>query len=81
MVDWLRWLEPIFNQGEHYEKLPRLVVYFILPVACFLMLVRVIEATIGIYLGTHDSLIVSHEVEDQIDDLSATHHDQPLHKD
>lgn len=81
MVDWLRWLEPIVNEGESYEKLPRLVVYLMLPVACFLMLVRVIEATIGIYRGTHDSLIVSHEVEDQIDDLSATHHDQPLTKD
>lgn len=75
MVDVLRWLEPAINQGEAYEKLPRAVPYLILPVGCLLLLVRVIEATVGIFNGTHDSLIVSHEAEDQVDDLSATHHD------
>lgn len=77
MIDWLRWMEPIFNEGESYEKLPRFIPYLILPVGCLLLLVRVIEATIGVFNGTHDSLIVSHEVEDQVDDLSATHHDTP----
>ncbi len=81
MVDWLRWLEPIFNEGEAYEKLPRMVPYLILPVGCLLLLVRVVEVTIGIIKGTHESLIVSHEVEDQVDDLSATHHDTPFGKD
>lgn len=75
MVSWLRWLEPLINQGEAYEKLPRAVPYLILPVGCLLLLIRVIEAGLGILNGTHDSLIVSHEAEDQMDDLSATHHD------
>lgn len=81
MLDWLRWMEPVFNEGESYEKLPRMIPYLILPVGCLLLVVRVIEATIGVFNGTHDSLIVSHEVEDQVDDLSATHHDTPYHKD
>lgn len=75
MVDALRWLEPLINEGEEYEKLPRAVPYLILPVACLILLYRVIEAAIGVVRGTHDSLIVSHEVEDQVDDLSGTHHD------
>ncbi|MFD0979261.1 TRAP transporter small permease [Tropicimonas aquimaris] len=81
MLDWLRWLEPLVNQGESYEKLPRLVIYLILPVGCLLLLLRVIEATVGIFTGKHDVLIVSHEAEDQVDDLSGTHHDDPYYKD
>ncbi|MBE3637020.1 TRAP transporter small permease [Mangrovicoccus algicola] len=74
MLDWLRWMEPVFNAGESYEKLPRMIPYLILPVGCLLLLLRVIEAFLGVLAGRNDSLIVSHEAEDQIDDLSATHH-------
>ncbi|SFD13381.1 TRAP transporter small permease [Tropicimonas isoalkanivorans] len=81
MLDWLRWLEPLVNQGESYEKLPRFVVYLILPVGCLLMLIRSIQATVGVINGHRDSLIVSHEAEDQVDDLSATHHDEPYYRD
>jgi len=66
MVDWLRWLEPLVNQGETYEKLPRLVVYFILPVGAGLLLLRVAEALAGVIAGRRESLIVSHEAEEQI---------------
>lgn len=75
MLDSLRWLEALINEGESYEKLPRAVPYLILPLGCLILLYRVIEATVGIFRGTHDSLIVSHEAEDQVDDLSGTHHD------
>ncbi|WP_172328065.1 TRAP transporter small permease [Mangrovicoccus sp. HB161399] len=83
MLDFLRWMEPVFNAGESYEKLPRMIPYLILPVGCLLLFVRVIEALVGVLNGTHDSLIVSHEAEDQVDDLSATHHDHdhPYYKD
>lgn len=80
MLDWLRWLEPLFNAGESYEKLPRMVPYLIIPVGALLLIIRVIEVSIGVYNGTHDSLIVSHEAEDQVDDLSATHHDTPYYQ-
>ena len=71
MVDWLRFLEGWLNFGEEYEKLPRVVPYTILPVACLLLLVRVIEAALGVLAGKRDSLIVSHEAEDDIEALSA----------
>ena len=33
LPEFLRWIEPIMNEGEHYEKLPRFIPYFILPLA------------------------------------------------
>ena len=69
MPDWLRFIEPIFNEGERYTKVPRFIPYFILPFGCALLLVRLIEATIGLIRGKRDALIVSHEAEDAIEDV------------
>jgi len=64
MLGAFRWMEDAINQGEAYEKLPRVVPYFILPLACALILFRVIQATIGVLKGERESLIVSHEAEE-----------------
>ncbi|MCV2863830.1 TRAP transporter small permease [Albidovulum sediminicola] len=69
MFDWLRFIEPIFNQGEVYEKLPRFIPYAILPIGCALLLFRLLQASVGILRGTRASLIVSHEAEDAIEDV------------
>ncbi|MCB2134637.1 MAG: TRAP transporter small permease [Rhodobacteraceae bacterium] len=69
MVDWLRFIEPIFNQGEHYEKLPRFIPYAMLPIGCALLLFRLAQATWGLIAGTRESLIVSHEAEDAVEDV------------
>jgi len=69
MPDILRFLEPIFNQGEHYEKLPRFIPYFMLPFGCFLLFFRLAQATWQIVNGTRESLIVSHEAEDAVEDV------------
>ncbi len=69
MPDWLRFVEPLFNQGEHYEKLPRFIPYLILPIGCALLLFRLLQATWGIVAGTRESLIVSHEAEDAVEDV------------
>ncbi|WP_373353793.1 TRAP transporter small permease [Pseudoroseicyclus sp. CXY001] len=55
-----------FNYGEAYDKLPRFIPYVILPVGVLLMLLRIIEASIGVLRGRRDSLIVSHEAEDDV---------------
>ncbi|MHA3914593.1 TRAP transporter small permease [Halovulum sp. GXIMD14793] len=70
MLPFLRWLEDAINQGEAYSKLPRVIPYVILPVAALLMLWRVTEATVRIFRGTQDSLIVSHEAEDAVEDVA-----------
>ncbi len=55
-----------FNMGESYDKLPRFIPYFVLPFGVALMLLRIIQATLGVLAGRRDSLIVSHEAEDAV---------------
>ena len=70
MPGFLRWLEDAINQGESYSKLPRVVPYTMLPVACALILFRVIQATLRIWRGEQESMIVSHEAEDAVAEVS-----------
>jgi C4-dicarboxylate transporter DctQ subunit len=70
MLSWLRWLEPAINDGEHYDKMPAVIPYLALPIAAVLMLWRIIEATLRIFRGEQDSLIVSHEAEDAVQDAA-----------
>ena len=67
--EWLRWIEPIMNEGEAYEKLPRFIPYVMLPFGAALLLFRFIQATIRVIRGEAESLIVSHEAEDAVDDV------------
>ena len=69
MPDWLRWIEPIFNQGEAYEKIPRFIPYAILPFGMALLLFRFVQAVWRIWTGAQTSLIVSHEAEDAVEDV------------
>lgn len=71
MPDWLRFIEPVFNQGETYEHLPRFIPYAILPVATALILWRLIEACIRLWRGEQSSLIVSHEAEEAVEEVRA----------
>ncbi|MGF1554102.1 MAG: TRAP transporter small permease [Paracoccaceae bacterium] len=64
MLDVFRWLEPLINQGEEYEKLPRVVGYTMLPVGVALLAFRFVEALLDVIKGRRDSLIVSHELEE-----------------
>ncbi|WP_226621213.1 TRAP transporter small permease [Alloyangia pacifica] len=70
MPDWLRFIEPMINEGEAYEKLPRFIPYAILPFGMALLLFRFIQAGVRIWTGKQDSLIVSHEAEDAVDDVA-----------
>ena len=72
MPEFLRFLEPMLNDGEAYEKLPLLVPYLILPIGVALLLFRLIQATMRIYTGKITGLIASHEVEDAIDEMVAS---------
>jgi len=67
---WLRWIEPIMNDGEAYEKIPRFIPYFILPFGTALLLFRVVQATWRIATGRAENLIVSHEAEDAVEDVA-----------
>ncbi|WP_368183811.1 TRAP transporter small permease [Aestuariibius sp. HNIBRBA575] len=64
-------LENRYNLGEEYEKMPRFIPYAILPFGIALMLFRILQATVAILRGRADSLIVSHEAEDAVEEVSA----------
>ncbi|OUS22005.1 TRAP transporter small permease protein [Rhodobacterales bacterium 59_46_T64] len=65
----LAWLADVFNEGEPYEKLPRLVPYFALPLSMALLLFRFAQAARLVWLGKVDRLVASHEVEDEIQEM------------
>jgi C4-dicarboxylate transporter DctQ subunit len=67
---FLSFLEGWVNDGETYDKLPRFLPYFILPFGVALLLLRFVQAGIGIMRGSRTALIVSHEAEDQIADVA-----------
>ena len=69
MPAWLRFIEPIMNEGEAYEKLPRFIPYAILPIGMALLLFRFIQAFVRLLRGEADSLIVCHVAEDAIEDV------------
>lgn len=69
MFDWLRWIEPLMNEGEAYEKLPRFIPYAMLPFGAALLLFRFVQATVRVIRGQQDNLIVSHEAEDAVEDV------------
>ncbi len=70
LPNFLRFLEGIFNDGDAYEKLPRMIPYAVLPFSMALLLFRFIQVTIAIWRGQIDSLIVSHEAEDAVEDAA-----------
>jgi C4-dicarboxylate transporter DctQ subunit len=65
----LNWMEAAFNDGDEYEKLPRLVPYMVLPLSMALLLFRFIQAAFAIRSGKIDRIIASHEVEDEIAEI------------
>ncbi|MBI1172905.1 TRAP transporter small permease subunit [bacterium] len=71
MPHFLDFLSGWINQGEAYEKLPRVIPYLILPLGIGLILLRLIEATRDILTGKRESLIVSHEAEDAVESVAA----------
>ena len=76
MLEIFRWLEPLINYGEEYEKLPRVIPYFILPVGCALILFRFIQATWDIATDKRESLIVSHEAEEAVEEAAALNREE-----
>lgn len=71
MVDWLRFIEPIFNAGERYSYIPRFIPYFVLPLSMLLLLFRFLQATRRVIRNEQTLLVASHEAEDDMDEAAA----------
>ena len=68
---FLTWLADIFNGGEAYEKMPKIVPYVVLPISMLLLCIRFIQAGTRIWKGQQELLIVSHEAEDDVAEAAA----------
>ena len=64
MPDMLQFLSSWLNEGERYEKLPRMVPYLALPLGMALLTFRFIQLGWKILRGELDMIITSHEAED-----------------
>lgn len=65
MPDLLQFLAPWINEGENWEKLPRFIPYFALPLGFALLIWRFIQAFCAIANGTRDRVI--HDYENELD--------------
>ena len=76
MIPFLRFLEDWINYGEAYEKLPKVVPYLVMPLSMSLLLFRFIQVAVQIWKGEVDRIVASHEVEDELEEVRASHGDQ-----
>lgn len=67
---FLEWLGAVFNDGDEYEKLPKVIPYFVLPLSMALLLFRFCQAAVAMWHGRIDMMIVSHEAEDDIEEAA-----------
>ena len=71
MMEWMRFLEPMFNQGETYTYIPKFIPYAILPLSMALLIFRFLQVGWRVWRDQQSLIIASHEVEDDIDDAAA----------
>ncbi|MBR9843713.1 MAG: TRAP transporter small permease [Rhodobacteraceae bacterium] len=69
MIGLFKFLEDLINYGEEYEKLPKVVPYFVLPLSMALLVYRFFQVAFQIWRGETDRLVASHEVEDEIEEV------------
>jgi len=71
MPDMFQFLSHWFNEGEPYEKIPRLIPYIMMPIGMALLLYRFLQAGWAVYTDRKELIIVSHEVEDAVEEAAA----------
>lgn len=64
MPEILQFLSDWLNEGERYEKLPRMIPYLALPLGMALMTFRFLQLGWKIIRGELDMIITSHEAEE-----------------
>jgi len=70
MPAFLSWMKDVFNDGEAYEKIPRLIPYSVLPFSMALLVLRFVQAGMRVWRGDTDRIVASHEVEDEIAEIA-----------
>ena len=62
LADWM-------NEGERYERMPRFIPYFALPLGMALLTFRFLQVGWRVVTGKMDKIIASHEVESELEEL------------
>ncbi len=70
MPEFLQFLANWLNDGERYEKLPRFIPYFALPLGMALLTFRFVEAAWHIVTGRQDLVIAGHEAEELVEEAT-----------
>ena len=70
MPGFMQFLADMTNDGEPYEKIPRYIPYFILPLGMTLLTLRFVQAGWRIATGAADRVIASHEAEELVDEAA-----------
>jgi len=70
MPETLQFLAQSMNEGERWEKLPRFIPYFCLPLGFGLLLLRFIQVALRVMSGEQLLLVASHDTNDSADDNS-----------
>ncbi len=68
---FMTWLEGVFNDGDAYEKMPKVVPYLVMPLSMALLVFRFAQVAVKVWRGEQDLLIVSHEAEDDVAEAAA----------
>jgi C4-dicarboxylate transporter DctQ subunit len=72
MPDFLQFLADWLNEGERYEKMPRFIPYFALPLGMALLTWRFLQVGWRVLTGKADLIIAGHEAEEMMDDATDT---------
>lgn len=68
MPEALQFLAASLNEGEQWEKLPRFIPYFCLPLGFALLTLRIVQAGLRVFKGEQALLIASHEAEEMLEE-------------
>ncbi|MDJ0895347.1 MAG: TRAP transporter small permease [Alphaproteobacteria bacterium] len=71
MPAFLQFFATWLNEGELYEKIPRFIPYFALPLGMALLLFRIVQAAWRVLTAQQDLLIASHEAQEKVEEAAA----------
>ena len=72
MPGFLQFLADWLNEGERYEKMPRFIPYFCLPLGIALLTFRFLQAGWNVVTGKQLLVIASHEAEELLQESQAS---------
>ncbi len=67
----LSFFADLVNEGEPYEKMPRFIPYFALPLGIALLTLRFAQTAWSVFTGRQDMIIASHEAEAMVEEAAA----------